>query len=354
MCGAGGGEDGEEALEVTRLTEVHAFMSRFDSIQASLFDSLDSEGAVLQRLKAAAVALHRRALSQEATLAVHAQDAALIASLRTRLAEAAGAVEAAEARERNALAELARERAALAAASQRVGELAARVEGLRQMIAAAPRPPRPQLAPEACGGGGGGSPFERWRADAGLVRLEGAPRGKRHSLSPRTLRRLGHVAAVSEGVAVRGAGGGTALLGEGVLQLVPHPFWSPQLYAGGSGGAPPAGEGAPRPAREPPLPPPQHPFLLPPPPSLAAAAAAAAAAPPPPPAPPPPQRLKPLLISHVSNFARHGDTDAQKWGDMLQAERKQLAATLAAVREREEKLQAMRGGGGKGAAAASR
>jgi hypothetical protein len=55
-------------------------------------------------------------------------------------------------------------------------------------------------------------------------------------------------------------------------------------------------------------------------------------------------RLKPLLISHVSNFARHGDTDAQQWGEMLRAERAQLAATLATVREREEKLRAIRGG----------
>jgi len=178
-------------LSQTRLTEVSAFLSRFDSIQASLFDSFDIEGTILDRLKVAAAALHQQALSQEATLAVHAQDGMLIGSLRTRLAEAAGAVEAAEARERNALAELARERAALAAAAARVEELAARVEELRQMIASAPRPPRPQLMPEACGGGGGGgggtSPFERWRANAGLVRLEGAPRGKRRSLSPRAL-----------------------------------------------------------------------------------------------------------------------------------------------------------------------
>ena len=168
-------------LSQTRLTEVSAFLSRFDSIQASLFDSFDIEGTILDRLKVAAAALHQQALSQEATLAVHAQDGMLIGSLRTRLAEAAGAVEAAEARER----------AALAAAAARVEELAARVEELRQMIASAPRPPRPQLMPEACGGGGGGgggtSPFERWRANAGLVRLEGAPRGKRRSLSPRAL-----------------------------------------------------------------------------------------------------------------------------------------------------------------------
>ena len=138
--------------QVTRSLAVHAFMTRFDCIQSSILDSLDTEGSILAGMLASCGALHRRALSQEATLAVHAGDASLIASLRSRLAEAAGAVEAAEARERNALAELARERAALAAASQRVEELAARVEGLRQMIAAAPRPPRVWLlgCPCAC------------------------------------------------------------------------------------------------------------------------------------------------------------------------------------------------------------
>ena len=326
--------DAEGRTESLRVLERASFMARFDAVQAHLLDSLEAEGTMLDSLKALSASAQRQALALEAALSVHQQDAALIASLRTRLAEAAGMVEAAAARERGAQEELSRERLALTAAAQRVEELAAQAEGLRQMIAAAPRPPRPQLS-GAVQGGASDTPFERWRANAGLLRLEGVPRGRRRSLSPGTVRRLGHVTAVCAGGCggaceggCGGGGGGTALLGAGPIELEPHPFWSPQLYAerkvqgAGTGGGGSAGGCA-----------------VPPPPTCAA----------PPPQHPPhplPQRLAPLLISHVSNLARHGDGGAQKWAGMLQEERARLAVTLAAVRDREAKVRLLRGGSG--------
>ena len=198
-------------------------MARFDAVQAHLLDSLEAEGTMLDSLKALSASAQRQALALEAALSVHQQDAALIASLRTRLAEAAGMVEAAAARERGAQEELSRERLALTAAAQRVEELAAQAEGLRQMIAAAPRPPRPQLS-GAVQGGASDTPFERWRANAGLLRLEGVPRGRRRSLSPGTVRRLGHVTAVCAGgcggACEGGCGGGGG--GHGAAWRGPH------------------------------------------------------------------------------------------------------------------------------------
>ena len=336
------------------LAAVKTFSLAFSSTLAELYASLEAEGVILEHCRGVLASTRSQALALERAHEHSLQDGALIVSLRQQLAACEGGAEALRVREALAREELARERAALHAASVRIAELAAEGEALRQTLAAAPRPARPQLLLRGAQGRGAAhgapaaappppaacitSPFEQWRAGRDLARKDGgsssaapaAPRGA--ALTAKQRRSLGHACASGSGEAGSGSGGeeaggaadscgAAAPLGRGALALVEHAFWSPHLYA-------PCGGPAPAPAAAPP------PTGAPPPAALL-----------PPPTPPPPRLLRPFTLVHISNLARNGGaTDA--WGEELEAERARLTSTLLAVKGREARIAALSGKGG--------
>jgi hypothetical protein len=366
---------------------------------AELGVSLTREGVLLERCRTLAQALHTQSVTLELAQRQAEAEGLIVESLRHALGDAEGAREVACAREACALAAAEHERVALGAAAARVESLTRENETLRQMLAAAPRPPRRQLEDADTGGGGGAageSPFERWKVNVGLVSYhEGAREGGASAagaLSEAQRRRLGAAprgetgATVPAGAVARlrwaaaavvEGGGGEAgaaaaacaaaaellsalpaptQLGSGPLTLPPHPFWSPQQYrgeggggsgsgGGGSGGGVECvggGDGRTRATR---------PIVLAhvSPAASAAVAAGAAqlaggaggcggeggAA--------APERLRALTLSHVANAGRHGDDEGSAaFASLLAEDRGKKDAMLARLRDREGRVTQLR------------
>ncbi len=342
---------------------IGAFSLAFSSTLQELTKSLATEGDIFEGMRSLLASLRHRSAELERMQENSQEDGALIVSLRKRLAESAGVVEALEVRGEHQREELARGCAALGGAQARIRELVGEVETLRQMLVAAPRPSRPQLGVSraassatassssssssthtAPSGGGARAtatpsalPFELWRADKGLVRLVEAPvpppgRGGGGAGLPQSFyHALGHACATPatqgccEGGQGGGGGGGGAPepLGRGSVELVEHPFWSPHLYPSSAGPPPP------EPQHQ------QHQRA-----KLREGGKWEAHFAPLPGAPPPP-RLFPLTLTHVSNLDRNG-CEADKWKEELRFEQHRVAATQQRIGEREGRLASLR------------
>lgn len=329
------------------MLEGKTLAQKFSSSLEEMELSLSQEGTHIDHVRSLLSTVISGTLLLEVAQEHSAQDGELIASLRHRLAECHGQVEAGKVRESHALQELARERVALGGATTRIAQLAGQVEGLRQMLAAAPRPLRPMLAGKELGGGGirsrssgsasggGGSstslsshppsiplsPFEAWRGETGRVRLmvEGGDtplplqhnNSNKRGLSPRTLKTLGHATTNSH----CGGGGRAQPLGKGPVELVPHPFWSPHLYPT-TPSSPQQGGGG------------EHRALSP--------------------SPPPPLSSSssfPISLTHVTNVGRNGGGGIAQgvWREALEVEKKRFTRTQEKLVERGEVIRELRG-----------
>jgi hypothetical protein len=221
-----------------------AFTDSWGVVQSSVRASLmKSDSALFEARRLAEALQHQTVALEMARECAHA-DMDEIKSLQDSLVEAAASADGAAAREAATRAELCRERDVLAAATQRIADLSSELETMRQMLLAAPRPPRRKLATPPSGSAA--TPFERWCADRTIVRLEGR-RGRR-ALSPGARRRLGIFdrgeqshnmhqhsrspppGAEKDAAPAEECGKTTGRAEQQKVELIAHPFWSPQVY----------------------------------------------------------------------------------------------------------------------------
>lgn len=221
-----------------------AFTDSWGVVQSSVRASLVKSDSALFEARRLAETLHHQTIALEMARECAHADMDEIKFLQDSLVEAAASADGAAAREAATRAELCRERDVLASATQRIADLSSELETMRQMLLAAPRPPRQKIATPPSGSAA--TPFERWCADRTIVRLEGK-RG-RQALSPGARRRLGifdrgeqssslHRPSPppSSGLEKNAAPADECEVSRGraeqpTVELIAHPFWSPQVY----------------------------------------------------------------------------------------------------------------------------
>jgi hypothetical protein len=207
-------------------------------VETALRGSLLREAAALERARRLSELVQKQTLALRLGKENASTDGSTIVNLQTSLADALGAAEHAAACEANARAELARERDALAVAASRIEDLASQLERLRQMLTAPPRPPRPVLPATAANAAA--TPFERWHAEAGLVRFDGMT--GRRALSVAALTHIGHAPPQATTTPCCSPDKGQAPVPAGnesnTVELIQHAFWSSHAYGSPSGSHP--------------------------------------------------------------------------------------------------------------------